>query len=70
MSLINPHGFKPCSPTDDKSLDPIEWAVSFIEAKETEPYRIVLWFRNAMRAAHQAAPSNIDGFEETLPPSE
>lgn len=70
MHTIDPPGFKACAPADDRSIDPIEWAVAFVEANEADPYRVALWFRNAMRAAHQAAPSNIDGFEETLPPSE
>lgn len=70
MNGIDPPGFKACAPPDYTSLDPIEWADAFIAANEQDPYRVVLWFRNAMRAAHEGSRSNIDGFSETEPPSE
>jgi hypothetical protein len=69
MRSVDPEGFKACAPPDDSSLDPFDWAEAFLRAGDRDLKQVANWFRNAMRAAHEAAPTNLDGFEDTSPPS-
>lgn len=69
MNGIDPPGFKPCTPPDENSLDPYDWAEAFVLSGDTDLTRIACWFRNAMRAAHERAPFNLDGFTDISPPS-
>jgi hypothetical protein len=70
MNGIDPPNFVPCAPPNEDSLDPFDWAEAFLRADETDLKRVACWFRNAMRAAHEGAPSNLDGFADTAPPTE